>query len=92
MKGNVRRAYDALRSGIEQRGGSMIFVRQGYLYGAWIATLNENMAVFESNGGSYPELDRLYAPKPGIKNPQHYSDYSQELVSGAIDKLVAMLK
>jgi hypothetical protein len=54
--------------------------------------LDAQCAEFLSDGNGFRELDRLYVPKPGIANPQHWGDYSQELVSGAIDKLVALLK
>ncbi len=89
--GNYKRAYDALRLGIEKRGGSMKFY-DDEVPGVWIVKLDGKKRVFESNDNGYPELDRLYVPKPEIKNPQHYTDYSQELIPGAIDKLVAMLK
>ncbi len=87
----VYRAYDALRTGIEQRGGSMKFY-DDEVPGIWIVKLDGKKRVFESNDSGYPELDRLYQPKPGVKNRQHYRDYSQELTSGAIDRLVAMLR
>jgi hypothetical protein len=74
-----RRAYDALRTGIEERGGSMKFYTDE-VPGVWIVKLDGKMRMFESNDNGYPELDRLYVPKRGVTNPQHYSDYSYELV------------
>jgi len=85
------RPYDGLRTAIEQSGGSMIFVRAGYLYGAWLVTVGGKRREFLSNGSGFPELDRLYVPKPGITNPQHYSEYSQTLVHGAIEKFWDMI-
>jgi hypothetical protein len=87
-----RMAYDLLRRQIEQRGGSMIHVRRGYQYGAWIVTLNGKQKTFLSNGSGYPELDRLYVPKAGITRPEHYRDYEHELVPGAIERLIGMLE
>ncbi len=84
------RPYEELRAPIEQRGGSMVHARKGYQWGAWIVTLDGKTGTFLSNGRGYPDLDRLYKPK--VANPQHYTDYSNDLVPGAIEKLVAMLK
>jgi hypothetical protein len=89
--GNSKRPYDALRSGIEQRGGSMKFW-DDEVPGVWIVKLDGKKRVFESNENGYPELDRLYVPKPGITKPKSYTDYSQVLIPGAIDKLFAMLR
>ena len=83
------RPYEELRDPIDRRGGSMIHVREGYEWGAWIIKLNGKTRRFLSNGRGYPELDRLYMPK--VPNPQHYRDYTNELVPGAIDTLIAML-
>lgn len=88
---NKHRVCGALRTGIEQRGGSMIFERTGYRHGAWIVTLDGKRVEFVSDGNGFRELDRLYVTKPGITKPEHYTDYTEELVSGAIGKLVAML-
>jgi hypothetical protein len=84
------RPYEELRAPIEQLGGSMVHARKGYQWGAWIVTLDGKIGTFLSNGRGYPDLDRLYEPK--VANPQHYTDYSNDLVPGAIQKLVAMLK
>ena len=89
--GSYRPAYDALRKGIEERGGSMKFYADE-VPGVWIVKLDGKMRTFWSNDNGYAELDRLYVPKQGVKNPQHYLDYSYELVPWAIDKLVAMLR
>ncbi len=85
------RVYGALRTAIEQRGGAMVFERQGHRYGAWLVELNGKHATFESDGNGFRELDKLYVPKTGITHPAHWSDYSLVLVDGAIDRLLAML-
>jgi hypothetical protein len=84
-----RRPYEELQAPIEQRGGSMVHVRKGYQWGAWIVSLNGKSRTFLSNGRGYPELDRLY--EPDVHPPMHYRDYSRRLVPGAIENLVAML-
>ncbi len=84
------RPYEELRAPIEQRGGTMVHVREGYQWGAWIVTVDGKTGTFLSNGRGYPDLDRLY--KPQVANPQHYTDYSNDLVPGAIQTLVGMLK
>jgi hypothetical protein len=60
--------------------------------GVWIVKLDGKKRVFESNDNGYPELDMLYVPGPGVTRPKHYTDNSQELIPGAIDKLMAILK
>ncbi len=60
--------------------------------GVWVVTLGGKAKTFWLNDNSYPELDRLYVPQQGVTNPQRYLDYSYELVPGAIDKLVGMLR
>jgi hypothetical protein len=84
------RPYEELRAPIEQRGGSMVHVREGHQWGAWVITLDGKTGTFLSNGRGYPDLDRLYRPK--VSDPQHYTDYSNDLVPGAIEKLISLLK
>jgi hypothetical protein len=88
MKG-LRRPYEELRVSIEQLGGSMIHVKEGYQWGAWVVTLNGRTKVFEPNGNTYLELDRLYVP--AVSDPRHYRDYTKNLVDGAVERLIAML-
>ena len=90
MASKRRWAYEELREGIESRGGSMVFERSGWPRGGvWIVRLGDREKPFESSGSGFPELDRLYVPK--VQNPMHHSDYSRELVPGALDGLVGML-
>lgn len=86
-----RRVYEELRAAIEERGGTMAFLRGGSRWGAWEVHLLGRAGRFESNGRGFPELDCLYAPGPHVKHPTHWSDYSSELVEGAMDKLMSKL-
>ena len=91
MVARMNRAYGELRSEIERRGGSMVFDRSDSRWGSWIIHLEDRSARFPSNGRGFPELDRLYVPKPGIENPRHWNEYSTELTAGAVDRLVGLL-
>jgi hypothetical protein len=85
--------YGLLQAGLAARGGSMFYVRQGYRWGAWVARIGVRQAVFPAEGNqSFKLLDQLHVPKPGITYPSHWYDYLHQLVPGAIDKLVSMLK
>jgi hypothetical protein len=37
-------------------------------------------------------LDKLYKPKPGVEQPDHYTQYSNELRPDAIARLIDMLE
>jgi hypothetical protein len=85
-----RRAYDKVRSLVEDLGGSMIYVRKGYRYGAWIITIGEKSEIIEAEGNqSIPKLDRLY--EPNKSDPKHWKDYDNKLVPDAEAKLLVML-
>lgn len=85
------RAYDEIRTLIEQRGGTMKYEKEGYEFGAWVIRLGGRTAIIEAPGiGSFPKLDRLYVPK--IKSPRGWEDYTNQLVPDAEAKLWAMLK
>lgn len=85
------RAYDEIRTLIEQRGGTMKYEKEGYEFGAWVIRLGGRTAIIEAPGiGSFPKLDRLYIPK--VKSPRGWEDYTNQLVSDAEAKLWAMLK
>src|SRR5690606_9563338 len=59
-----KRVYDAVRSLVERRGGSMVYQRKGYRHGAWVITIGGSTVVIEAAGNrSFPELDRLYVPR-----------------------------
>lgn len=85
------RAYDAIRTIVERLGGSMFYERQGYHYGAWVIRIGDNGAVIVAGGDqSFSELDGLYVPR--VSNPQHWDDYSNELVPDAEAQLLSMLR
>ncbi len=83
-----RRVYEEIRGLVEMEGGEMLFVKQGHQWGAWIVTLRGKRKTFRSNGSGFPELDRLYVPKPDVSNPNHWRDYSLKLIDGAWDKFL----
>ncbi len=84
-------AYQAIRTLIEQRGGTMKYEREGYEFGAWVIRLGGKTTVIEAPGiGSFPKLDRLYIPR--VANPRGYADYTNQLVPNAEEKLWVMLK
>ncbi len=85
------RAYDKIRTLVEQRGATMKYEREGYEFGAWIIRIGGKTTVIEAPGiGSFPKLDRLYVPRIG--SPRGWEDYYDELVPDAEAKLWEMLK
>ncbi len=86
-----RRPYEEIQQLVQQHGGTMRHQREGYQWGAWIVRLGGKERIFLSNGSGYPDLDKLYVPKPGFFHPSHYSDYSNTLVAGAWEKFLAQL-
>lgn len=82
------RAYEEIRSAIEQRNGTMVFVRAGEQYGAWVVKLGNLERKLISNGSGFPDLDKLYEPNAGVGNPSHYSDYSTTPDDGAIERFL----
>ena len=87
----TRRAYGKLRDIIEAKGGIMVYKRQGYRWGAWEISVGGKSTVVESEGRrAFPKLDRLYVPK--VKSPKTWDDYSNELIPGAEEGLVSLLR
>ena len=86
-----RRPYEEIQALVNEHGGTMRHERHGYEGGAWIVSLGGKRRIFLSNGSGYPDLDKLYVPKPEFPNPNHYSDYSTTLVADAWEKLLALL-
>lgn len=85
-----RRAYDAIRTLVEQRGGSMTFEHEGYRHGAWIIRIGESSATIEADANrSFQQLDCFYVPR--VPNPKQWDDYSNELVPDAVARLLGML-
>jgi len=84
------RAYGKLRDIIERRGGSMVYRRQGYRYGAWEISLDGKRAVVEAMGArTFPAFDRLFVPK--VENPKTWDDYSDKFIPDAEQQLLALL-
>ncbi len=86
-----RRPYEELRSWVEHEKGKMKHKRAGYQWGAWIVRLRGKERIFRSNGSGYPELDKLYKPKPGVPKPKHYKDYTNTLLPHALEKFERLL-
>ena len=85
------RVYDSIRALVESLGGSMIYEREGYRYGAWVIRIDERRVVIVAGGNrSFPQLDGLLVPK--TQYPQHWDDYSDELVPDAETQLLSMLR
>lgn len=85
-----RRAYEEIRSMVEQHGGTMTFQREGFqVGGAWIVRYSGKESVFHSGGGKFPGLDELYIPN--IANPKTWDDYSNVLVDDSWDKLLHLI-
>lgn len=84
------RAYDAIRVTVERLGGTMIYERRGYHHGAWVIRIGDKSATVEAGGNrSFPLLDDLYVPL--VRRPQHWDDYSGELVPDAEARLLSLL-
>ncbi len=84
------RAYGSIRSIVERLGGSMIYQRKGYRYGAWVIRVGEYSVTIEACGNrAFPQLDRLHVPR--VPRPMHWDDYSDELVPDAETRLLSML-
>jgi hypothetical protein len=67
---------------------------QGYQWGAWIVRLRRKQRIFRSNGSGYPELDKLYKPKPptpDVPEPKHWRDYTNTLRPYAFEKFEGLL-
>jgi hypothetical protein len=86
------RAYGKIRDMVERRGGTMVYRREGYRYGAWEIIVNDRKVVVESMGiRRFPELDRFYKLLPEIPVPKTYDDYDWDLVDDAEAQLDALL-
>ncbi|MSQ96293.1 MAG: hypothetical protein EXR98_17315 [Gemmataceae bacterium] len=88
-----RRAYGEIRKIIEDRGGAMVYEREGHRYGAWVISLNGKSRIVEATGAkSFPLLDKLYKRKPGVPHPTQWDHYLHELRDSAVKELLAVLK
>ena len=85
-----RRVYEEIRSLVKELKGKMFFERAGYQWGAWIVIINGKRRVLRSNGSGYPDLDKLYKPKPGLP-PKHWHDYTTQLLPGAREQLIELI-
>ncbi len=87
----MARAYNTIRTMVERLGGTMVYERQGYRYGAWVIKLGGKQRVVEAAGNrAFPELDGLHVPHH--TNPRYWDDYSRELVPNAQSRLLSLLR
>jgi hypothetical protein len=85
------RAYDNVRTLIEELGGTMVYQRRGYRWGAWIITIGDKQITLPASGDrSFPEIDSLHVSQ--CANPKHWDDYSKELLPDAKRRLLRLLK
>ena len=84
---NKKRAYDKLRTIIENHGGKMAYVK-GHNY--WEVCMNGKIARAHGTGGkSFPDLDKFFVPT--IPNPSTWDPYKNELVPGAEASFLAWI-
>jgi hypothetical protein len=92
MKLSEPRAYDALRTIVEELGGSMEASKKGSRFGLWTIRLGSKVLELECPGNeTLPELDQFYVPRPGVEHPQTWNDLSAELKDGAIGRFLEMV-
>lgn len=86
------RAYDLLRTLLEEHGGIMVFEPEGHsIGGAWIINVAGMRRVFPYDNCTFPGIDELHVPKKGIQ-PKCFDDYERELIPGAWEKLLENMK
>ena len=87
------RAYGKLRAIIERRGGTMVWHRTGYRYGAWEISLEGKRVVVEAMGvRSFPALSRFYVPRLEVPSPKTWDDYEYELIPNAEKQFVEWIR
>jgi len=87
------KAYVKLREEIKKRGGSMTHHKKGRPQGgSWKIKLHNTERWFDSDGGLYRELDTCYVPKPGVKNPKKWGDYSSKIDQRKVNKFLKQFK
>ena len=84
------RAYGSIRSIVERLGGSMVYERKGYRYGAWVIRIGEN-AWSSKRGATSRSHNSTVCYVPLVPDPKHWDDYSDELVPDAETQLLSML-
>ena len=92
MKLSEPRVYHALRSIVEDLGGSMEPSKEGHPFGVWTIRLGKKRLELEGRGDeTLPELDQFFLPRPGVENPQRWRDLSAELAEGAVGRFLEMI-
>ncbi len=84
------RAYEEVRTMVEQHGGSMTFQREGFSHGgAWIIRYEGKQRAFPSGGRRFPGIDDLHVPR--TSHPKTWDDYENALIQGTWEKLLRLL-
>lgn len=92
MKLSEQRAYDALRTIIEELGGRMEHTKEGHRFGAWVIRLGTKTLELPGRGDeTLPELDQFYVPRRGVETPTRWADLSSELDEGAVGRFLEMI-
>ena len=87
----AKRAYDLVRTMVEEHGGSMWFQRKGQPHGgSWVVSYQGMEKAFPTAGHSFPGLDDLHIEKKA--HPQTWDDYKNELRPNAWEGLIENLK
>lgn len=77
-----KRAYDLVRTMVEEHGGSMWFQRKGQPQGGtWIISYQDYEKAFPTKGRTFPGIDNLYIPN--TQYPTTWDDYKDELIINA---------
>jgi hypothetical protein len=86
-----KRAYDLVRTMVEEHGGVIWFQRKGQPRGgAWVISYQGYEKAFPTEGRTFPSIDKLYVPKKAF--PDTWDDYKNELIPNAWEVLVDSLK
>lgn len=84
------RAYDLVRTMVEEHGGTMWFQRKGFPPGgAWVISYQGWEKAFPTGGHKFPGIDDLHVPN--IPFPETWEDYKKELIPGGWDLLLNRL-
>lgn len=86
------RAYDLVRTMVEEHGGTMVYEQEGHsVGGAWVISVAGKRTNFPYDNRSFPGIDELHVPKPGI-TPKYFDDYLHQLLPDAWERLLKNMK
>jgi len=83
-----RKAYEEVQNLVKDiLKGKMYYQKEGYQWGAWIIEVDGKTIPLLSNGSGYPDLDKLYVPKPDATNLNDWRSYTTTLKPNALELL-----